>query len=57
MSDERKMPASDSVALTAKRIADAQRERGLRPDESSIRQSIVKAKERGDQIRSESGNR
>ena len=57
MSDERKMPVSESVALTARNIANAQRQRGLRPDESQIRQSIVKAKERGDQIRSENGNR
>ena len=57
MSNERKMPESESVALTARNIADAQRQRGLRPDESQIRQSIVKAKERGDQIRSENGNR
>lgn len=57
MSDERKMPVSESVALAARNIADAQRQRGLQPDESQIRQSIVKAKERGDQIRSENGNR
>lgn len=57
MSDQRKMPASESVALTARNIADAQRSHGLRPDESQIRQSIVKAKERGDRIRSERGDR
>jgi hypothetical protein len=57
MSDERKMPPSESVALTARNIANAQRERGLNPDESQIRQSIVNAKERGDNIRRENGNR
>ena len=57
MSDERKMPESESVALTAKNIADAQRARGGRPDEASLRGAIAKAKERGDQIRSERGNR
>jgi hypothetical protein len=57
VSDERKMPESESVALTAKNIADAQRARGGRPDEAAIRGAVAKAKERGDQIRSERGKR